>query len=268
MIVNSIDELIDTFLNRTSPELIYRKAGKWQGINTYEGYHMYVLRDVNLIIPILENNELRSITNPDLPWAENHFKERVGGYPLNPGESYKIWPYNNFKDIDDQFKKGIGNIFEHTYMERFWPKAAGDQVNREGFVKGVRFTLGDYDDVISQLIENPLTRQAFLPIFFPEDTGAKDNMRVPCTIGYLFEVFDGRLDVTYYIRSCDIFRHFRNDVYLAMRLASHTCDLINSLKSYELKPGTLNMKIANCHLFENDHYMFNKKEKKIKDGKQ
>src|SRR5436190_24325597 len=29
----------------------------------------------------------------NLPWAEDHFQERVSGEPLNPGEQYKNWPW-------------------------------------------------------------------------------------------------------------------------------------------------------------------------------
>lgn len=244
-----------------------RKAGIWQGQDEYKDLNMFVLRDsiITEYIP-KDINKLKELCKPDMPWAETHFQERIGGYPLNPGESYKIWPYANF-DKNTEFQTE-NKRFDHTYMERFWPKKAGntyEQIFGDGKANnsGLRFELGDYNDVIEQLTNNPLTRQAYLPIFFPEDTGSIGNIRVPCTLGYLFEIWDGKLDMTYYIRSCDVFRHLRNDIYLAGRLMQHTSRLL-IMNGLSIKPGKLTMQIANLHLFENDLYPFQQKEKKIK----
>jgi len=265
-----------------SGSVLKRKAGIWQGIDSYKDMDMYVIRNASLQIPIPKDiHPLMESTKPDMPWAESHFQERISGKPSNPGESYKIWPYAQFQETNDLFKKTQTQQFDHSYMERFWPKYAGiyqdefrDRIppkgqfwyDEEDINKGIRFDYGDYEDVITQLAENQLTRQAYLPIFFPEDTGAKNNMRVPCTLGYLFEIWDGKLDMTYYIRSCDAFRHFRNDIYMAGRLIQYTCQqlLINGVK--DIEPGSLNMQIANLHIFENDLYPFKQKEKKIKNG--
>jgi hypothetical protein len=248
-----------------------RLAGIWQGIDNYKDMTMLVKRDVTLkicipVCPVI----LQDITLADQPWSEAHFQERVGGQPLNPGESYKIWPYANFNK-NTEFRKD--EKFDHSYMERFWPKFAGyaqfDGLGlkncnelRESDNLGIRFKYGDYNDVIQQLTRNTLTRQAYLPIFFPEDTGAKNNIRVPCTLGYLFEIWDGKLDMTYYIRSCDVFRHFRNDIYLAGRLIQHTTNIL-LLNGIDIKPGELNMKINNLHAFENDIYALKQKEKRL-----
>jgi len=154
-----------------------------------------------------------------------------------------------------------------TYQERFWPKYADATPEaRKSFEKlgdvwngGIRYDLGDLDDVIRQLSENQLTRQAYLPIFFPEDTGAVHKQRIPCTLGYLFNIYNGKLHCTYYIRSCDAFRHFRNDIYLTMRLMDHIRTKINT----RLPLGDLHMHIAHFHVFENDRFPLNKKEGKI-----
>src|SRR5690606_3284161 len=153
---------------------------------------------------------LELLTKADIPWAEDHFQERVSGIPSNPGQTYKYWPYH--KNLDNsEFK---AEVFDHTYQERFWPKHAGGKElhNKIRDNEGIRFGYGDLDDVINQLKDNPLTRQAYLPIFFPEDTGAKDKQRVPCTLGYYFWIDGDKLYCNYTIRSCDVLRHFRNDV--------------------------------------------------------
>lgn len=250
---------------------IKRKAGIWQGQESYKDMEMLIKRDVTLKLSIPKwPGDLIHITSPDIPWAESHFQERIGGQPINPGETYKIWPYANF-DKNHEFQKD--EKFDHNYMERFWPKLAGHaqfdglglkngSEYRKSTNQGIRFEFGDYEDVVKQLSDNTLTRQAFLPIFFPEDTGAKNNIRVPCTLGYLFEIFDGNLDMTYYIRSCDVFRHLRNDIYMAGRLVQHTRNLL-LINGIEVRTGKLNMKIANLHVFENDLYALKKKESKL-----
>lgn len=230
-----------------------RKAGLWQATELFADEQMRVLSNVILEVECPQDiDSTKELTKADMPWSEIHFQERVSGLPLNPGESYKIWPYNKFNSIDDPYLRG--NKFSHTYMERFWPKATKSQ--------GINFfEVGDLNDVVQQLIENPLTRQAYLPVFFPEDTGSIHKQRVPCSLGYLFEDWGGVINCTYNIRSCDIFRHFRNDVYLAMRLMQYVSHRVNA------KPGTLTMVINNLHLFQNDIYAFKKKELKLfKDG--
>src|SRR5580765_1479613 len=37
--------------------------------------------------------ELARYTRANLPWAEDHFKERISGYPYNPAPSEAWWPY-------------------------------------------------------------------------------------------------------------------------------------------------------------------------------
>lgn len=265
----NLDELIGNFIMHLgNPLLCKQKAGLWQGIESYKDMQMFIMRDVNFTLNVEDSIEvMRKVIMPDVEWSDLHFKERIGGLPINPGESYKIWPYASFKN-DDKFLKE-DKKFDHSYMERFWPKEAGgdrpDGTRGYGSQQGIRFPYGDYSNVVGQLIDNPLTRQAYLPIFFPEDTGALNSIRVPCTLGYLFEIFNNKLDVTYYIRSCDAYRHLRNDVYLATLLLLHTKEILFNYGNDTIKPGKLIMKIANLHAFENDIYPLTKKELKIKE---
>lgn len=243
------------------------KAGTWQADDTYKDYNM--ITQYNRVIEMTmvdTREELASATFCDEEWSEMHFLERIGGRPLNPGSSYKIWPYNNFKPGEDPYM--MGKSFSHTYMERFWPRFAGKftdeellDVNYHGELyeenQGTHFRLGDLNDVINLLKNNRYTRQAYLPIFFPEDTGAVHGERVPCTLGYFFFIEDDKLHCNYIIRSCDVFRHFRNDVYLTGRLQQHVA------KRLGIKGGTLTMYIFNLHCFENDLYNIKKREDKI-----
>lgn len=201
--------------------------------------------------------QLAKEVKPNLPWAEDHFQERVGGQPLNPPPSAAWWPHAQQGHAEHtQDEK-----FSHTYPERMWPKFAWARKAQLASEKklnpmpGIRFPYGDLEDVVQQLKKGPLTRQAYLPIWFPEDTGAVDGQRVPCTLGYHFLIRGGELQITYYIRSCDFIRHFRDDVYMAGRLAQWMVERWNEDKSpdeKELKVGKLVMHMVSFHIFEGD----------------
>tara|TARA_R110000782_G_scaffold169215_1_gene261119 strand:- start:174 stop:974 length:801 start_codon:yes stop_codon:yes gene_type:complete len=196
--------------------------------------------------------------NPNLPWADDHFEERVGRLPLNPPPSNAWWPFaqknnNKFKS-DEQFS--------HTYPERIWPHK----------LRGMRYKYGNFDDVIKLLYKEPLTRQAFLPIWFPEDTGVVHKERVPCTLGYQFIVRNDFLHIIYYIRSCDFLRHFKDDIYMACRKANYVLQELNRLEVEDInlkkqqgfgnsiptekwkgiKLGYFQMHITSLHVFENE----------------
>lgn len=203
--------------------------------------------------------ELAAQVPANLPWAEDHFQERMSGHPLNPGEQYKNWPH--WHGQDEAMKDG--DKFSHTYMERYWPRFAGGKSPGHGATnRGIRYRYGDLHDVIGLLLRDPHTRQAYLPIFFPEDTGAHHGQRVPCTLGYHFKrTPDGHLNVYYPIRSCDYFRHFHDDIYLTVRLAQW---LLDQLKFFadgpdgawdNVKLGSFTMHIYSLHYFEGDRYI-------------
>lgn len=209
-------------------------------------------------------DQLRSDVEPNLPWADDHFLERVGG-SFNPGETWKTWPWANKAD---SFRQEDGGQFSHTYGERYWPRDAwrswrdrpGDRVGVED-PYGIRYKYGDLADVVTHLARAPQSRQAYLPVWFPEDTGKLD-VRVPCTLGYHFIQRHGFLHCTYYIRSCDLYRHFRDDVYLTVRLQLWVLDRLRELcgeeerKSFDwhaVQPGLFTMYIVSLHCFVNDY---------------
>ena len=197
-------------------------------------------------------------------WADEHFAERVGGEPLNPPPSYKNWPWGHSaeKFLDPQGQ------FDHTYPERFWPKRAGyplcSKVGRlntadsdwnplGGYRRGIRFEYGDYNDLVEHLRADLLSRQAYLPIWFPEDGTCKG--RKPCTLGQHFIRRFGHLHTTYYIRSCDFYRHYNDDCYLAVRLVIDLLERLRKLDPANWNSVSLGMFTFHCvslHLFQND----------------
>lgn len=274
----AIFDILDYFHSNSKIEEIE----DWQGTTDYSGHQMHVIRNVNFLITTgtlfdtsLNHVEiLQQLTGCDMPWAEDHFQERIAGVPTNPGETYKHWPYHTNLDNDEKYKQ---EVFSHTYQERFWPKHSNQVTEHLDLEhckkfndpnKGIRFQYGDLGDIIDLLSRNPKTRQAYLPIWFPEDTWAANNSkRVPCTLGYYFWIENDMLHCNYIIRSCDVFRHFRNDIYFTIRLMQHIVKEINHYLADFAVPmidtGNLTMYIFNLHMFKNDEYAFNKKETKL-----
>ena len=118
---------------------------------------------------------------------------------------------------------------------------------------GIMYEYGDLKDVVDLMIDDPLTRQAYLPVWFPEDTGGGDK-RAPCTIGYHFLMRNDRLSVNYHIRSCDFVKHFRNDLYLTARLVIWMLKQLRSRdpRWNDVRVGDFIMQIGSLHSFRPD----------------
>jgi hypothetical protein len=216
---------------------IVRPSKLWQGVDIghslYEVFNCYISMEVPHHV-----KELADETEADLPWAEDHFKERIAGKPLNPGNEYKNWPYYRAMDNDALFRGHEEKKFSHTYMERFWPPK----------IKGIRYEMGDFNDFLEKFKQDPHGRQNYFSIWHPEDQ-SPGTRRLPCTLGYYFQVIQNDLYCTYHIRSCDIFRHFKNDIYMAVRLMHYTHSQIQSIIP-GLGLGNLDMWIGSLHCFE------------------
>jgi len=214
-------------------------SGKWQSVDVE--HSMWELFNHNFSTAMPQTiEEMVKEVKPNLPWADDHFEERVSGKPLNPPPSNEWWPFA--QSGNKQFK--ADKKFSHTYPERIWSP----------YRKGIRFKYGDMDDVIDLLEREPFTRQAYLPIWFPEDTGAHHKERVPCTLGYHFIRRDEWLHMFYFIRSCDYIRHFRDDIYMAMRKARFILDELQKRNKdwADVKLGIYDMKIVSLHCFASE----------------
>lgn len=236
------------------------KINYWQGAEIQEP--MIELFDADFKTQMCSPSEATGLLKPDIEWCGQHFQERVGGKPLNPGETYKIWPYYG---MDEKWRED--EKFSHTYMERYWPKWAGNDWPKQPVQAeanfGIRYEYGDLEDVINLLARDPATRQAYLPIFFPEDTGAVQKQRVPCSLGYLFNIRDGYLHCTYYIRSCDAVRHFVNDLWLTNALACYVMQQVTRKALIQLKLGMMFFHCQSLHIFKNDKYALEKRIKNL-----
>lgn len=238
---------------------------KWQGVEIKDKpeLEMTELIDQHFKVPLTTESleHWRQDTKANMPWADDHFEERVCGKPINPGIEWANWPYGKSAE---RFLDNNGQ-FNHNYMERFWPKQGISRkatrlpedfnfITMPQTQPGMRCRYGDLQDVVNLLLEQPDTRQAFFPVWFPEDTGVLHGGRVPCTIGYQFLMRNSHLHMVYYIRSCDFVRHFRDDCYLAIRLLLWVLGKLreNDGNWHSVKPGFYSMHIMNLHIFKND----------------
>lgn len=209
---------------------------KWQGVETPQPM-LEILHVVFQSKMANDKSIAADLIKPNLPWADLHFEERVGGVPSNPGNTFHLWPFwrGGHRNNDE---------FTHTYQQRLWTN----------HLEGIKYRYGNLGDVVELLKREPDTRQAFVPVWFPEDTGVTHGGRVPCTIGYHFIVRDNKLDVTYYLRSCDARRHFLDDLYLCNRLALWIRDQVDP----SWRMGDMRVIITSFHIFQSDYYWLQK----------
>ena len=266
--VEAIDKLMEDHGEKVHTE-------RWQSwdISKRPEAQMIEVMHPSLMFPMdtLSLKYYQEQLSPNLPWADDHFLERVCGYPLNPGVEWANWPWGKHADSHRDQEQ-----FNHNYMERYWPKFAAqiktatkttqdvsDGVMSMGIdkvkpIKGLRHEYGDLNDVINLLADEPQTRQAYMPIWFPEDTGVVHSGRKPCTLGYHFIMRNNKLDIRYDIRSCDLFRHFRDDIYLTIRLVKYVlekCREKNPEVWNNIQLGNFVMHITSLHMFINDYYI-------------
>jgi thymidylate synthase len=249
-------------------------TGEWHSRDTSgsAAHATYELLNVQQLFPVPPTvPELQAAITPNLPWADMHFMERVSGVPFNPPPSHVHWPWathnGQHQDKDQRFS--------HTYPERYWPKHAGHaptdcphaaelkEGRKPGYYseawkcgyephRGIRGSYGDLEDVVKLLVRNPLTRQAYFPVWFPEDTGNVSHVRVPCSIGYHFMIRDHQLHCWYTMRSCDFMRHYRDDVYMTARLVQWMAGVVQPGIGVPLEPGRLHVTISSLHAFVGD----------------
>lgn len=163
---------------------------------------------------------------PNFEWAVSEWAERklgIEGNPVNPGTAYKLR-----SDVWNEFLNEKGK-FDYNYSERF---AFNFQVQK----------------VIEALKRDNLSRQAYITVWFPQDTDYLGTAvsRVPCSLSYLFQYRQGKLNMEYSMRSCDFGTHFKNDVFEALMLMAYVADRTN------LQLGDFIHHIASFHIYQKD----------------
>lgn len=183
-------------------------------------FYSYRIVDPMNDFPTLTDN----LSNP--LWALAEWDERragIEGNPVNPGEAYKLR-----EGVWNEFLNKEGK-FDYSYSERF---AKNGQVLK----------------VIKALKNDPMSRQAYISIWNIEDTNYLGTAvsRVPCSLGYLFQYRQGKLNLEYSMRSCDFNTHFKNDVFEALMLLAYVSNLTG------LPTGDFIHHIASFHVYKKD----------------
>jgi thymidylate synthase len=157
--------------------------------------------------------------SPVQPWADAEFKERVSGLHLKPGTAWLHRPEVWTEFLHD-------GQFAYTYPDRM-----ADSLGK----------------IIEELKKHPESRQLYLNIWEGTDLNfLGGGSRVPCSLGYLFQLRYGKLNITYMMRSCDFVTHFQNDVYLATRLMNYVAEQAG------VQPGNFSHFIGSFHIYKKD----------------
>ena len=191
-----------------------------------EGNPEYETTELQNYCYTILNAKSSDIPNVTQPTADAEFLERITEPKddkfINPGEAWKlrenVW--------GEFFHNGK---FGYTYNELLW--------NNNQFMK-----------IVNRLKEDPDSRQLWISLWDPErDPDLLGGVsRVPCSLGYGFQVREGKLNMHYVMRSCDFSTHFANDVYLAIKLLEYVAELTG----YEV--GNFTHTIFSLHVYRKD----------------
>ena len=218
------EEALREILRDIQERGVWLHTGRMQDKNT-EGDDNYSTRElINYSFCIVNVNDINKFAKKvkcSKKWANAEFNERVSPEFINPGLAWehrdKVW--------FEYLVKNNGK-FAYTYNNR------------------IRTQL---NNVINELGKNQNTRQGIISIFEP--TKDSDNIgtdRIPCSMYYQFIFRDNKLHIIYNMRSCDYNLHFRNDMYLAIKLLNHVAE------KTKLEVGNFYMNIGSLHIYKYD----------------
>jgi Thymidylate synthase len=169
----------------------------------------------------------------DKEWCMEEATERFSGIRVNPGLAWRL-RYDYWK----QFAIDEDGTQDYTYPERFNPVGDDDMV------------INQIDSVARELVDNPDSRQCYISIWEPQDIQYLGGIkRIPCSLGYLVQVREGVLHITYMQRSCDFYEHYVNDVALAVMLGIEIAHRIKLLGGPLYKVGSFTHFIGSLHVY-------------------
>lgn len=121
------------------------------------------------------------------------------------------------------YLSGDQSVAEIKKMASLWDKMhGGDNIVNSNY--GYQWMRnGQLDKCISQLQNNPTTRQAWISIY---DGKEKDKYTydTPCTMAVGFDIRDNKLCMTVMMRSNDLFYGFCNDTYCFSKLQEYVAN--------------------------------------------
>jgi len=187
-----------------------------------EGNDDFVTKEIQAYQFCVLNTADKDDTVENLDWCKAEFTERISNKGLNPGEAWKLR-----KSVWEEFLHGNPKKFGYTYSERM---------------------KGQVEDVIRVLKNDIESRQAIIQIYDQniDNKNRGGKVRIPCSISYHFMYREGKLDMIYNMRSCDIFTHFRNDIWMACKLKDYIAEKLG------VKSGKFFMFVSSLHAYKKD----------------
>lgn len=108
-------------------------------------------------------------------------------------------------------------------------------------------TNGQYDVIIDRLRQDPDTRQAVVTIWNPQYDLQAEKRDYPCTVLHQFRIRDGKLNMSVYMRSNDVWLGAAYDFFQFTRVQLAIADVLG------IEPGTYNHHVGSLHIYE-QHY--------------
>lgn len=179
---------------------------------------------------VMNANVIERDGEKGLKFLKQEFKEWVAEEYHNPGEAWKEYP--------ERWRSAL-NVFQmmdYSYHERI--------NHREQIAM-----------VVGTLIDQPMTRQAYLSIYHPTIDAPRigSGMMIPCILGYQFTQVDKDLNMTVMARSIDANNCLMNDIWLADRLLDYVVAEINYKVAYKadrkVNAGSITFMISNLHSY-------------------
>ena len=108
-------------------------------------------------------------------------------------------------------------------------------------------TRGQYDVMVDRLKKDPDTRQAVVTIWNPERDMLEKKRDYPCTILHQFRIRKGRLNMSVYMRSNDVWLGSAYDFFQFTRVQLAMCSVLG------IEPGTYAHHVGSLHIYENNY---------------
>lgn len=145
------------------------------------------------------------------------------------------------------YLSGSNRLSDITKFSKVWERMSddGETVNSAyGHRILNQFGFNQLEYVVNALIANPNSRQAVIHIKDPQDYTKCITKDVPCTVCLQFFIRDGKLHMTTYMRSNDVWTGFPYDVF------SFTCIQILVAFRLHIDIGTYTHIAGSLHMYQ------------------
>ena len=168
--------------------------------------------------------------------TRNIVKSKIRNMPMRYAIGEMLWYMSGNNKLKEIQKYGLG-----------WDRMSDDGVHvnsNYGWCIKYKFGFDQWEWCKEELIKNPNSRRAVIHIKEPFDKDSKD---VNCTVCLQFFIREGKLHLTTYMRSNDLWMGFVYDVF------QFTNMLVLMSMELELEVGTYTHIAGSLHLYKRDY---------------